>query len=331
MPGTLQIVFWSATVGCLGATIAVNVVRQCMMSTIPKVVRGYAHIWNNAEALRKASKEAFGKMSAAGDIIKADKYSRISDALSKRAKQIENAAKSGKDVAINAPSKFSQYLSVGFAVLTVIMTIASTVMTLLDISAFYKTDYTPIPKFMVDKADITVFNEKGEEIMVKNQTAYYQAVTCNRTAGDSKITKENYETMGDRTDLNGDIGTQWLALYAVKYEYGAPILADSLVYQRGDGKVPDGYSTGIHEFGGKAATNLNNKHYLFRDNPPSIKVFFKNEKKTVEQLTGAEGANNPAATGSVFSGSSLAMGGGVGLIIGAFLGALVMGRRKKKA
>ena len=169
-----------------------------------------------------------------------------------------------------------------------------------------------------------------EKEMIKNETAYYRVVECNRTAGDSDITKKNYEVMETRNDLNGDIGKQWLALYAVKYRGGTPILADSLLYQKDSSTVPDGYSTGIHEFGGKAATNLNNKKYLFRDNPPSLKVFFKTETKTVEQLAGTTGANKANGTGSIFGAGTAAMSGGIGLVIGALLGAMVMGRRKKK-
>ena len=43
---------------------------------------------------------------------------------------------------------------------------------------------------MVDEADITAYDDKGEKIVVKNQSAYYKAVTCNRKEGDSDIEKE---------------------------------------------------------------------------------------------------------------------------------------------
>lgn len=97
--------------------------------------------------------------------------------------------------------------------ITVIMTVVSTVTTLLDASKFYDTEYTPIPKYIVEESDITATNAKGEQVMLKNQTAYYKVVRCNRTAGDSSITKKNFEVMGDANDLNGDIGTEWLSLF----------------------------------------------------------------------------------------------------------------------
>ena len=176
---------------------------------------------------------------------------------------------------------------------------------------------------MVDQADITATNAKGEQVMLKNQTAYYRVVKCNRTAGDNDITKKNFEAMGDANDLCGDIGTQWLALYAVKYENGSPILADSLKYQKGGGSMPDGYSTGIHEFGSKPAANLNKTAYLFVDDAPAIKVYFKRAK--------IAGAQTLKAEGSIFSGGAgIALGGGVGLVVGALFGGLIVRRRKKK-
>ena len=233
-------------------------------------------------------------------------------------------AVSGEEkIAKTVSSSATKYLAIGMAVITVIMTIVSIVTTVEDAKAFYRTDYLPMPKYIVDKADITSINAKGQEVMLKNQTAYYRVVQCNRTAGDDKISKKNYEAMGTANDLNGDIGTQWLALYAVKYEDGSPILADSLKYQKGDGKLPDGYSTGIHEFGSKPATNLNNTDYLFVKDAPAIKVYFQRAK--------IAGAKSLTAEGSLFSGGAgIALGGGVGLVVGALVGGLIVAWRKKQ-
>ena len=73
------------------------------------------------------------------------------------------------------------------------------------------------------RKDITAFNSRGEKIVIKNQAAYYRAVTCNRNDKD-----EFYNTLGDIADLNGDVGQQWLAMYCAKNDAEAPILADSL-------------------------------------------------------------------------------------------------------
>ena len=351
--GELPKILWIATAGAAAASIASAIVMGAMIHSrvyattmAQECVDQFPYIWNNlseinarigslkggivhlkgsvVESAWKASKgieevAEEGVMNAQGALNAQGGF--VNENIPTLEARAEEIAKNQEYVEIMGTGDVAKYISVGFAVLTAVMTIASTVMTLLDAAAFYDTEYTPIPKYMVDEADITAYNEKGEQIMVKNQTAYYKVVTCNRTEGDNKTTKKNYEAMGDSNDLNGDIGSQWLALYAVKYENGAPILADSLLYQKENSTVPSGYSTGIHEFGGKAATNLNNKNYLFRDKPPSIKVFFKTEKKTVKEIT---------ATGSIFGVGSLAMGGGIGLVVGALLGALVMGRRKKK-
>ena len=258
-------------------------------------------------------------------------------------------------------SKFNTVFTV-VAVVAVIFLLVSTALTLIDISRTYDIDFFPIPKYIVDEVDIMAYNDKGERIFVNNQTAYYKVVTCNRVEGNSSIEKKHKEILVDKNDLNGDVGKQWLSLYAVKYENGCPILADSLLYRKGGGDMPDGYSTGIHEFGGKAATNLNNKKYLFAEDPPMIQVFFKNTTRTVSELmstntdasagdgSGEAGAGkdgtdaslstekkDAGATGSIFeqsgTGFGLALGGGVGIALGAILGALLMyfSRRRKLA
>ena len=343
--GTLPKVLWCATAGSVIASIASAVVRHAQVQAElsftklgDEAYEMFKSIWNNSKAIESKIKWLGNTANQLrnGDVVHGIGYvykvngKTVTESLGLGSVEAQKEVLNNRLTELDTNQYYvdslgtgnvAKYVSYGFAVVTVLLTIASTVMTMLDAAAFYDTEYVPIPKYMVERADITTLNEKGEEVMVKNQTAYYKVVTCNRTEGDNKTTKKNYEAMGDSNDLNGDIGTQWLALYAVKYENGAPILADSLLYQKENSTVPSGYSTGIHEFGGKAATNLNNKNYLFRDEPPSIKVFFKTEKKTVKEIT---------ATGSIFGVGSVAMGGGVGLVVGAILGALVMGRRKKK-
>ena len=260
-----------------------------------------------------------------------------------------------------ARDAISTKLMVGLTVAMALLMIATTVITVLDISSQYDTKFIPIPGYMVDETDITAYNEKGEKIVVKNQTAYYKAAICNRVEGDSAIEKENKETLLDRADLNGDIGRQWLALYYVKNENGYPILADSFLYRKGGGSVPSGYSTGIHEFGSTTAANLNKKSYLYVDEPPSIHVFFKNaaisvsgllsgEKESAEETdggketsesgeeTGSETLSGTAGSifgesGSGITAAGLALGGGIGIVLGALLMALIMylSRRKKIA
>ena len=207
---------------------------------------------------------------------------------------------------ISAKSTICKYLSVGFSIAAAILAGISIYMTITEMMEYYKVNFSPIPKYIVDEADITAKNEKGETVMIRNQTAYYKVVSCNRKQGDSNVEKKNFEILKDRNDLNGDVGKQWLSLYSVKYKNGAPILADSLKMQWGS-KLPDGYSTGIHRFGEKAAFNLTSLYYCYNDPNEGTYVYYKHDNAFVKDLT---------AAASVFSGGSIALGAVLGLIVG---------------
>ncbi|HAK58011.1 MAG TPA: hypothetical protein DCP06_03435 [Lachnospiraceae bacterium] len=293
--GTLPIMLWSIVIGFAAASIGVKALANVIFKF--EVVK-----WVK-EAYEEGVKVSFSELSA-------ETIHRY------------NLWKSGFG------NTYGQYLSAGLATLAVIMTILSLIVTLIDISSYYSTKYLPIPNIMVDVNDITTKDENGDDILIKNQTAYYRAVRCNRKAAKGGIEKNNYDAMGDKADLNGDIGRQWLALYAVKNENGRPILSDSFRYVKGSDSVPEGYRIGIHEFGtfnkkgdSAPAFNLNNSKYLFAGDPPSIKVYYKIEDKTVTQLTSSK-------AGSIFSVGSLALGGGFGIIIGALFMGLIMRRRR---
>ena len=186
---------------------------------------------------------------------------------------------------------------------------------------YYKVEFVPIPKYIVDEVDITATNEKGEKVMIQNQTAYYKSVLCNRTEGETDVEKKNLEILRDRSDLNGDVGKQWLALYSVKYENGMPILADSFKVRMGNTDLPEGYSTGIHRFGEKSAFNLTSKYYCYNDPNNGTYVFFKNDNATVKALT---------AAGSLFSGGSIMIGVGIGLVAGSVITVIIMKAVSKK-
>ena len=225
---------------------------------------------------------------------------------------------------IATKSKVCKFLTAGFTVLGAILAGVSIYMTVEEMKAYYKVQFTPVPKYIVDRADITAVNQKGETVMIKNQTAYYKAVLCNRTAGKSDVEKENYKILGDRNDLNGDVGQQWLSLYSVKYENGTPILADSLKLKMGSGDAPEGYTAGIHRFGEKNAFNLTSKLYCYNDPSDGTYVFFKNDTSTVKDLS---------TTGSAFSVGTLAIGAVIGLILGGLVTFAVMktiAKKKKK-
>jgi hypothetical protein len=126
--------------------------------------------------------------------------------------------------------------------------------------------------------------------------------------------------MEDYADLNGDKGKGWLALYSVKSDAKAPILAGSLKVVTGTGSVPYGYEAGIHEFGSDSAANLTDARYCYNDDAGGVYVYFKREVPA-------------SATGSVFAGGSTALVGGLCLAAGAALDAGAMyltGRRRRE-
>ena len=285
--------------------------------------------WSNAALATKYS-EAAKEVDAQIQWLKKnpsfDKAADKIDDVAGQADKVDDAAK-----AAGSTSSWVSYLMVGVAVIVIVMTVISLILTIQSEMDYYKTDYAPIPKYIVDEVDITAYNERGEKIMIQNQTAYYKAATCNRIEGKSDQEKNNYKALMDRADLNGDIGKEWLALYYAKNEAGSPILADSLLYQKDGGGLPSGYNRGIHDFGTTAVKNLNRKAFLFNTDPPEIKVYYKHANFTV-----ASRKNSTA--GSIFGGGGItpagvALGGGIGIVVGGLLGVLIIyfSRRKKVA
>ena len=210
-------------------------------------------------------------------------------------------------------SKLCLGLTISLAVIAVVVFAVGIYLDQKAAEEFYKTKFTPIPHYMVDAKDITGYNRKGEKIVLKNQAAYYKAVECNRKKTDAK-----YKEIGTLADLNGDVGSQWLALYAAKNDKMEPILADSLKVVVGSTEVPQGYETGIHMFGESAAFNLNNKLYCWNQKAKSIMVYYKADKTAA------------TTTGSNFSTGTLALSASGGLILGAAITALGMTASKKR-
>ena len=244
--------------------------------------------------------------------------------------QAEELWKSTRELADDAASftrssRIALYLGIGFTVVFALLAAWSIYSTVTEMLEYYKVTFVAIPKYMVERADITDTVD-GKEVMIKNETAYYKVVTCNRKPGSSETEQTNYRILGDASDLNGDVGKQWLALYSVKYKYGKPILADSFKVVKGNSDLPDGYEIGIHRFGQGAAFNLTSKSFCYNDKPNGTYVYFKNAKDTVAVLTGEE----KASSGSLFSAGSLAIGGGIGILLGGGIAALIMTAAAKK-
>ena len=224
---------------------------------------------------------------------------------------------------IATKSNVCKYLSAGFMVVTAILAGFAIYTTVTEMLEYYKVAFIPIPQYIVEEADITQ-EVNGTKVVINNQTAYYKVVPCNRKEGSSNVEKENYKVLGTANDLNGDVGKQWLALYSVKYEYGNPILADSFKVVTGTTELPGGYETGIHRFGEVPAFNLTSKYYCYNDEPNGTYVYFRNDAETVAAMamkanTGKTSDDEKAeenTEGSVFSLGYLAIGTGVGLLLG---------------
>ena len=233
--------------------------------------------------------------------------------------EIEKKIEAQKDVVngLTGPSPTAAWMSAGFAVAMVILAGVSLYLTWQDMKDYYKVDYAVIPHYMVDEASITYYNEKGEKLVKENHAAYYKAVTCNRSKND-----KNYEALTDCADLNGDVGQQWVALYACRdNQVMPPILADSFTVVVGSSSIPAGYNQGIHMFGSDSAFNMNNKLYDWNQSARSVFVYYKVDNTA--PLT-------PRTSGSAFSGGMLALTGVGGLALGALITALSMTVFRKK-
>ncbi|MBO7401230.1 MAG: hypothetical protein J6U75_08495, partial [Clostridia bacterium] len=169
--------------------------------------------------------------------------------------------------------------------------------------------------YMFDENDIIGYNKKGEKVMLKNQSEYYQLVESNRTAQ-----AEYFSVLGTGADMNGDVGKQWLALYAVKKELMEPILASSLKVVVGNAQIPAGYETGIHMFGSDAAFNLNSSLYDWNNDAPSVYVYFQTDDVGSASIAGAG-----------FTAGTLALSGGAGIALGSIVTALFMKKKKNGA
>ena len=208
-------------------------------------------------------------------------------------------------------SRIANYLCTGIGIAAGIMTIITVAIDAKEMAEYYNVKFSPIPHYMIDEKDLISYNRKGEQVVLKNQAAYYKAVECNRTKNDEK-----YNAVGTLADMNGDIGAQWLALYAAKNETEDPIVADSLHVEVNSDNIPAGYKTGIHLFGSDSAFNLNAYPYVFKKDATKIQVYYK--------------CDEAPDTASNFTTGTLAIAGGGGVIIGAAITALGVTASKKK-
>ena len=215
-------------------------------------------------------------------------------------------------------SRLAATLGALFTVAMAILAAYSIYSTITELIDYYKVEYSPIPKYIVEETDITETVD-GVTTVKRNDSAYYQVAECNR-----KPDSEFYDVLQNYADLNGDVGKQWLALYYVRQEGHAPIKADSLLVVKGTSNIPTGYSNlGIHNFETENAYNLTSAYYCYNDTPKGTYVYFQVDESALPKASVA-GSNFSTGTGFLFAGIGAVVGAGIGVAI-----MLVLAKRKE--
>ena len=222
---------------------------------------------------------------------------------------------------------YTRYISNFFKFATIVLAVASAVMTVIDLLKTKDIEQLPIPEYMID------VKAGGDE----PNTVTYQAVQCNR----SEYFGNGYKKQkGSCADLICDEGKQWLVLYATKdKESGSPITTDIIVQKSKD--APQGYENEISIIGELGAVNLASS--AFRDystlsrtwqnitSKYSIYVFYKTDPTALP--AGEPQEANAADTEQSFNAGTAVIFGCCGLALGAALGAIItalINKKKKK-
>ena len=303
----------SASVVAFGVTLGMTIHASRQVSAVTETIATLQSELNLTQSQFKMLGETANKLLNDGFTESAEKMTVAMKNMGTSAMETEFEISSNEALLtkLSAKSSLCNKLTVGIGVAMVILVAVTTYLTYRDLVNHYKVEFTPIPRYMVDEKDITAYNSNGDKIVIKNQSAYYKAALCNRKDGD-----DYYSVVGDVGDLNGDVGQQWLALYAERNENNDPILADSFKISTSE-QIPAGYENGIHMFGTSAAENLNNPLYVWNSSAPKVYVYFKLD-------VGASTA------GSSFSRGAVALTGVGGLATGALATALIMTFARKK-
>ena len=231
-----------------------------------------------------------------------------------------------KDIFVEDPGAvYTKYISNFFKFATVVLAVASAVMTVISLLRTDDIEQLPIPEYMIDYSSGT---EEAHSIT-------YKAVPCNR----EEYFGSDYKTQkGSCADLLCDEGKQWLALYATTDKTtGAPITADIIVQKSKD--APQDYENAITIIGELGAVNLASS--AFRNysalsqtwqsitSDYSVYVFYKTDNTVLPAGEPQEGET----TATAMSGGMIALIGIGGLLIGGALGAVIavmINKNKKK-
>ena len=198
---------------------------------------------------------------------------------------------------------------------------------------------------IVDEADIVSYTTGSDGKKVKqitfDQFVYYEAVKCNRQevginpSAQSGVSDYEEWGCGDAADINGDVGKQWLAIYANRStKKGDPILADSFVLRTGKEEIAKGGKatdaaimpsdcTGcLHMFASESPVRIDNEKFCYRSDNNGMFLYWKGD---------ADAFADASQTASVFgSGGYIAISGIGGLALGILGTTLVTGRKKKE-
>ena len=208
---------------------------------------------------------------------------------------------------------------------------------------YYHRDFTMIPVMIVDESDIVSYttDKNGKQVKLINfdQFAYYDVVKCNRQEIGIHKNAQNgvsdYKSWGcgDAADINADVGKQWLAMYVNRSSAkGDPILADTLMLQKGSDKKPDNCNGCLHFFTFENAAKLDDTAYCYRDDNKGMYIFWKGDETAFAESTstGANTSGGSTSTASAFNAGYLALAGIGGLALGILCTTLVMLPKLKK-
>ncbi len=208
---------------------------------------------------------------------------------------------------VNSWSRYFKYAGIALTCVSLVILGISLWSTIEDMKEYYKSDFTPIPIYMVNES----VNENDEKVFT-----YYTAVKCNRS--DMGMVTDESKILEDIGDINGDVGRQWVALYTTKDQSaGYPLTADFTV-QFQNTNIPDQKSA-LSMFAENTAQNLTNSKngYTYSDSKNGIYMFY--------------GADDSAYAGSIFSNTTYALiGGGITAVIAVMLAVITNTIKKKK-
>ena len=224
---------------------------------------------------------------------------------------------------------YTKYISNFFKFATIVLAVASAVMTVISLLKTDDTEQLPIPDYMID------VKAGGDE----PNTVTYKAVQCNR----EEYFGNGYKKQkGNCADLLCDEGKQWLVLYATTDKTnGVPITTDIVVQKSKD--APQGYKNEISIIGELGAVNLASS--AFRDystlsrtwqnitSKYSVYVFYKTDNTVLpagEPQEGDASDFGAAGTAQSFNVGTAVLFGCIGLVIGGGLGAIITSLTNKK-